>query len=331
MTREVTDAPPPILLEVFGWQVDPVLMRRWAALREATRFHGCYRPWFDEAPLTVACRPWFRVLPAAAAVLQELGWWHSPDGCFICRRDDCGAERKFELGVDGDAVLCEWLCDWHRRRALAKCGRVAFSLHRRHCPNVAGCLDLPGPPQGTLALFKGHLECYSEAVKLGCADLRHSALATGWYLQKRFGRDRIGIDCSCGREAPSRPHFAWNCAARQGCRIAGGTPVKPVAGAALRQGDPRRFRRCRRPRLPSTTQPTSRTSGTPLRCSCGRPSTLSWVPTALTHRTLGPGLLLCRTGMILLGVDGRGPVSLRLRGRGCVGAVASSCSGAMAA
>ena len=67
MTREVTDAPPPILLEVFGWQVDPVLMRRWAALREATRFHGCYRPWFDEAPLTVACRPWFRVLPAGGA------------------------------------------------------------------------------------------------------------------------------------------------------------------------------------------------------------------------------------------------------------------------
>ena len=137
------------------------------------------------------------------------------------------------------------------------------------------------------------------------------------------------IDCSCGREAPSRPHFAWNCAARQGCTV-GLLVALPLTGC--RSGSsPRRFRRCRRARLSSTTQPTSRTSGTPLRCSCGRPSRLSWVPTALTHRTLGHGLLLFRTGMILLGFCCRGPVSLLLRGRGSVGAVASSCSEAMAA
>ena len=52
------DAPRPILLEILGWDVDPVCMRRWTALSEAIRMHGELRPWMDTALINVACVLW---------------------------------------------------------------------------------------------------------------------------------------------------------------------------------------------------------------------------------------------------------------------------------
>ena len=74
--------------------------------------------------------------------MDKLGWWHSADGGFIFRRDQCGQVRRFELGVDGIGALEGWVSDHLRVRDLAQCGRIRQSHHRAEQPALAQSEDL---------------------------------------------------------------------------------------------------------------------------------------------------------------------------------------------
>ncbi|CAE7477329.1 unnamed protein product, partial [Symbiodinium necroappetens] len=203
----LVDTPPCVLLEVLGWQCDPVFQRHWAVLAEVLRLHGQLRAWQETAALEVALRPWHRLLPSAVAVLGELSWW-TRDGSEISRTDAQGCRRNFRLNVDSPSVLHQWLVDWHRRRALQLCGRVARSYHR-HGVHLARGLALPGVPDGSLALFQGHVRYFEEFHR----PAKHAALVTGcstWWLQARHGL-QLPVTCQCGLQEPSRPHLLWSC------------------------------------------------------------------------------------------------------------------------
>ena len=139
-----------ILHEIMGWTVDPHFAIVWSHLCAFIRVQ-CRDPGFQ-----VVGGQWYNLLPAAQTILQELGWWHSDDGCFILRADHSGATRHFELGVDNPCVLQEWLADWHRARAVRNCTRIGKRLHRDDDSLAVG-LDLPSPPDPSLCLFAGHV------------------------------------------------------------------------------------------------------------------------------------------------------------------------------
>ena len=129
-------------------------------------------------------------------VLQNLEWTWDGQGRFIKRRDAYGVERIFELGVDSFEVIVEWLRDVHRRRCLAKCGRVVKQLHRGDAgDDVAQGLVLPGPPPDCLATFEGHKWAWRQAKD---TTARHCALVTGCsYWHKR--RKAAGCRATCSK------------------------------------------------------------------------------------------------------------------------------------
>ena len=144
--------------------------------------------------------------------MTALGWWDENEGTYICRHDERGDLRRFQVGKDGIRVLSEWLKDWHRRRALQSCARVAVSLKRDGAaePNIAQGLDLPGVPPGTMCRFAGHKETWG-AMK--SAALQHASLATAcsFWLRRRLRGHAVTELCLCGRLRPSRPHLVWAC------------------------------------------------------------------------------------------------------------------------
>ena len=189
-----------ILHEITGWTVDPHFAIVWSHL---CAFIPCFQ---------VVGGQWYNLLPAAQTVLQELGWWHSDDGCFIFCADHSGATRHFELGVDNPCVLQEWLADWHRVRAVRNCTRIRKRLHRDDDSLAVG-LDLPSPPDPSLCLFAGHVATWKAT---GSIHSKRAALASGcsfWWKHphcKEFSENDPRLLCACGQE-PSRPHLVWNC------------------------------------------------------------------------------------------------------------------------
>ncbi|CAE7202460.1 unnamed protein product, partial [Symbiodinium sp. KB8] len=217
--RNVCDAARVVLYEVTGWEMHPTYAYRRAALDEAVRFHSCAPAWIEEASLVLASRKWFDLLPVSNEVIRELGWWVDPSGSTLFRRDSVGVVRRFDLGIDARAVLHEWLRDVMRREMLARCLRVAKSLHRPEAEDLAQGLVLPGPPPGSLCIFAGHVAAWREA-KDGLE--RATALAGGctyWYKQRRAydtgfapGQSVVREQrCLCGLRKPSRPHLVWSC------------------------------------------------------------------------------------------------------------------------
>eukprot|EP00435_Cladocopium_sp_Y103_P035570 s919_g9.t1 len=201
------DAAKCILHEIMGWPVDPHFALIWSHLCAFTRFH-CRDP-----ARQVVRGQWFNVLPAAQAILQELGWWHSADGCFLLRADHSGSCRRFELGVDNPSVLQEWLADWHRVRAVRNCRRIRRRLHRDDASLAVG-MDLPGPPDPPLCLFAGHVATWKAT---GSIYLKRAAMASGcsfWWKYprcKEFSDNDPRLLCACGQPQPSRPHLVWTC------------------------------------------------------------------------------------------------------------------------
>lgn len=167
-----------------------------------------------------AAKRWPALLPTTVEVLQNLEWTWDGQGRFIMRRDAYGVERTFELGVDSFEVIVEWLRDVHRRRCLAKCGRVMKQLHRGDAgDDVAQGLVLPGPPSDCLATFEGHKWAWRQAKD---TTARHCALVTGcsyWHKRRKLpAAERPALRCLCGLQEPSRPHLMWCCSALQACR-----------------------------------------------------------------------------------------------------------------
>ena len=224
--RLACDAPAVLLYEVAGWECHPKFAVQRAALAEAGRLRVHGPAWIEEESVRFAAFRWYHLLPVAVEILQELGWWTDVDGRYLCRRDAGGALRRFELGVDGDAVLEEWLRDWHRRRGVNNCGRVANSLHRPPAENLAQGLHLPGVPRDSLCIFAGHVEAWR-----GARDAvdRSTALAAGcstWHKCRRNpNRGREPPDCLCGGRLPSRPHLAWCCPSTASLRVGVRVPV----------------------------------------------------------------------------------------------------------
>ena len=192
--------------ELAGWELQPQFACELAALREAVRLQSRLPPWLEDASVRLATKKWPALLPVTTAVLADLGWQWDRRGRYIIRCDCYGQERRFELGVDSFDILSEWLRDAHRRRMLARCGRVVDSLHRADGGDeLAQGLSLPPPPVGTLAVFDGHKEVWRKATN---TIARQSALVTGcsvWHKGKRITREaRQALRCFCGRREPSR-------------------------------------------------------------------------------------------------------------------------------
>lgn len=158
-----------ILHEIMGWTVDLHFAIVWSHLCAFIRVQ-CRDPGFQ-----VVGGQWYNLLPAAQTILQELGWWHSDDGCVILRADHSGTTRHFELGVDNPCVLQEWLADWHRVRAVRNCTRIGKRLHRDDDSLAVG-LDLPSPPDPSLCLFAGHVATWKAT---GSIHSKRAALASG--------------------------------------------------------------------------------------------------------------------------------------------------------
>jgi len=211
--KNACDTPALLLWEILGWDCDPVFARRWAALRAAVAT-ACEPPvWLEEALVQFASRRWPTLLPVAAAVLGELGWWTSAAGDIIARRDECGRLRTFHVGFDNEAVLKQWLVDWHRRASLQKTARVKRQLHRTApAGDLAQGVLLPGVPANALVVMAGHRKLFPQH---GERYLHNSSLATGcsvWAKAKKKGVSAESIaECMCGLSMPSRPHLLWQC------------------------------------------------------------------------------------------------------------------------
>ena len=196
-----------ILHEIMGWDVDPHFAINWSHLWAFIRFH-CRDPGRQ-----VVDGKWYNALPAAHAILQELGWWPSEDGFCILRTDSSGNTRSFALGMDNPCVLQEWLTDWHRVRAIRNCTRLRKSLHRDNGSLAVG-LDLPRPPDPSLCLFAGHVSTWQAT---GSIHSKRAAMASGcsfWWKHpqcKELSEADPRLLCACGKAKPSRPHLVWNC------------------------------------------------------------------------------------------------------------------------
>lgn len=205
------EAAKPILLELMGWSKDPVFMRKWCVFKDLLRIMGNVRPWQESAPISVSCRLWHHVLPVAKQVLSELSWWTEDNGRSFCRRDSSNLFRKFRVGIDSPRILMEWLSDWHRRKALQACGRVAVSLHRQG-QGLAQGHALPGVAPHALCIFEGHRQAYAH----GDFVTKQIALASGCSGWHRCTKYKLPMPCTClcGDVEPSRPHIVWTCPSR---------------------------------------------------------------------------------------------------------------------
>ncbi|CAE7723733.1 rbcL [Symbiodinium sp. CCMP2592] len=186
--KHACDTPALAVWEVMGWHCHPGFARHWAALRGAMSL-ACRPPcWLEEASLTFAARKWPSLLPVAAEVLRELGWWADPEGAFICRRDRLGTLRRYAIGFDAEGLV-----------------RVAAG----ETEELAQGSALPGVPRGSLVLLQGHKQCYFAATD---RTARNSAMATGCSVAK------LGTPID---RLPSRPHLLWQCSntatLRPGC------------------------------------------------------------------------------------------------------------------
>mmetsp|Transcript_42212 Transcript_42212/g.100601 ORF Transcript_42212/g.100601 Transcript_42212/m.100601 type:complete len:1314 (+) Transcript_42212:1316-5257(+) len=198
----------PLALEIIGYDCDPVFSRRWAALREVTRVATVTAAWQETAPLDVALRAWPTYLFFVRDILTELGWQVEENGRVITRVDAQGRLRRFCCGQDRLDVLREWVEDWHRRDALARCQRVHRDFHRTE-PALARGGWLPPITNDTLCTFRGHCKRFAVCGAFGrqlC--LGHGC--SGWDKAKRNGLDAVP-KCRCGLEEPSRPHLLWRC------------------------------------------------------------------------------------------------------------------------
>ena len=138
---------------------------------------------------------------------RDWGWSVGPRGDTITRFDSCGRLRTFRLGHDCLDILREWLLLFHRRRAVAACGRTRKSLHRMGVGLAQG-MDLPGPDPGTFIRAAGH-----RAVWRKHSDRMHqrAALASAgsyWHYRKMSQAD---FTCLCGLRALSRAHLSFCC------------------------------------------------------------------------------------------------------------------------
>lgn len=93
--------------EVTSWRCHPLFAIWWAALQEAIRLQS--RP--RALAVLQDDLKWFELLPVTMEVLEALQWWMEDQGRFICRHDSRHNLRRFELGVDSDKVLEEWLME----------------------------------------------------------------------------------------------------------------------------------------------------------------------------------------------------------------------------
>ncbi|CAE7744392.1 unnamed protein product [Symbiodinium sp. CCMP2592] len=169
------DAPPITLFEVMGWGCDPQFARHWSALVALISYVGRPPIWLDEAPMALAVKPWFQLLPLAAEVLRELGWWTDARGSRIFRRDARSELRTFVIAYDSVSILYDWLRDWRRRTTLANTGRVVRALHRSD-PVLGRGRALPGVPTGSLVVLAGHRKLQASA---STQAQRSAALVTG--------------------------------------------------------------------------------------------------------------------------------------------------------
>ncbi|CAE7516923.1 unnamed protein product [Symbiodinium natans] len=174
----------------------------------------------EDASIRFAAQRWPELLPIAAEVICELGWWIEARGDRICRRDERGYVRSFHVGFDSEKLLHEWLVDWHRRAALDATVRVRRSLHRDGDEeDLAQGLSLPTVPTGSLCVYAGHRKAYEASAN---RHVRNSALATGCSVWAKAAKQRVPAEriktCGCGASFPSRPHLLWQCSATEHLR-----------------------------------------------------------------------------------------------------------------
>lgn len=234
-SKNACDTPALLLWEILGWDCDPVFARRWAALRAAVAT-ACESPvWLEEASVQFASRRWPTLLPVAAAVLGELGWWTSAAGDIIARRDECGRLRTFHVGFDNEAVLKQWLVDWHRRASLQKTARVKRQLHRTApAGDLAQGVLLPGVPANALVVMAGHRKLFPQH---GERHLHNSALATGCSVWPSRPSRLLSAcaDCAC-RAAPT---FCGSATAHRTCALAALCPPIGLRSGCCAKSSPR--------------------------------------------------------------------------------------------
>ena len=149
-----------------------------------------------------------KFVPAVTHVLDLLGWWVTPDHGFIQRRDSHGVLRTFEIGVDNETVIQQWVYSYLRRQEAITCGRIKKDRHRYDdVQNLASGLNLQRPEQWWHCLFAGHKKQWKKA---DSEWMRHAAKA---FAGLRLTADDARAQCMCGQVLPSRPHLMWACEA----------------------------------------------------------------------------------------------------------------------
>ncbi|CAJ1388131.1 unnamed protein product [Effrenium voratum] len=217
------DVPWGILFELLGWEVEPLFASAAAHFRAAVRHRSSLKQCWEDAPLDFVFGKWFQQLPCAAAAANDLGWWASPDGALLHRRDQHGQQRTFELGVDNFACVLRWLKERSRRDSLKASARVFRGFRRQANADqpLAQGLTLPPPAPG-VPCYQGHRQCFKQATDK--RDLFLACLATGcswWHFHPGFRRQPHGDaarQCACGKHTPSRPHLVWTCPATASAR-----------------------------------------------------------------------------------------------------------------
>ena len=226
-----TDTPMAVCLEIIGYDADPVAGSALRCLGDAVRFHGSSPRWSEDMDLSFLTLRWPQLFPTAANLLARMGWWASPDGAWIHRRDSYGALRSFEVGVDNFAVVKDWVADHFRVQALTTCSRITRDRRRAHEPDLAQGILLPALRRGARCLFQGHrlhfkaatenLETQS-ALVFGCTCWKYSPPG------QRLCRDDPRARCLCGDFLPSRPHLVWQCEGTSECRRGVAQPTTRV-------------------------------------------------------------------------------------------------------
>ena len=248
------DTPLLVGLELLGWDCDPWMQCFLRTFTAAIRYHAREPRWFETVGLDFALLRWPQLFPGAQQCLTDLGWWASPDGRDISRRDDSGMVRTFVVGFDSVKVLRSWIVDHGRVHLAARSARVTGARKRHQRPNLAQGLGLPRGPPRCRFLCQGHRRLFATAAR---KVETNAALATGCSVWHSFaGCHLTDLDpravCICGDSFPSRPQLCWKCpgtsAAREGIRLpqncaeermfAIPLPELPGPPAALQYEDP---------------------------------------------------------------------------------------------
>ena len=150
------DTPLLVGLELLGWDCDPWMQCFLCTFTAAMRYHAREHRWFETVGLDFALLRWPQLFLGAQQCLTDLGWWASPDGRDISRRDESGMVRTFVVGFDSVKVLRSWIVDHGRVLLAARSARVTGARKRHHRPNLAQGLDLPRGPARCRCLCQGH-------------------------------------------------------------------------------------------------------------------------------------------------------------------------------